>query len=157
VVNKFQRLSDLFLMPVVGLLLVAGPLIVNLFYDDRYQAAGPILSTLALGAVAGRYFVMEQCYLAMGRPQVFTLVNVIRFACSYLGIPLAFHVGGFDAALMAIVLTQYAGWPVAFYYKAKYKLLNWRAELLGLPLLALGAVFGELIVLALRATGRGGL
>lgn len=157
VVSKFQWLSDLFLMPVVGLLLVTGPLIVSLFYDARYQAAGPILSTLALGAAAGRYFVMEQCYLAMGRPQVFTLVNVIRFVCAFVGIPLAFHVGGFDTALIAIVLTQYAGWPVAFYYKAKYKLLNWRVELLGFPLLALGAAFGELIVLALRATGRGGV
>jgi O-antigen/teichoic acid export membrane protein len=98
---------------------------------------------------------MEQCYLALDRPQVFSLVNVIRFVFSYVGIPMAFHLGGFQGALIGIVLTQYSGWPVAFYFKMKYRLFSWRAELLGLPLLALGGVAGWLLNWAVQAMGRG--
>jgi O-antigen/teichoic acid export membrane protein len=155
VTNRFQLLSDLFLMPMVGLLVVSGSHIVSLFYDARYQAAGPILSMLALGAMASRYLIMEQCYLALDRPQVFSLVNVIRFVFSYVGIPMAFQWGGFQGALIGIVLAQYSGWPVAFYFKVKYRLFSWRAELLGLPLLALGGVAGWLLNLVVQAMGRG--
>ncbi len=139
---KFQRLSDFFLMPVVGVVAVAGPSIVNLFYSGSFQGVGPILSTLAIGALAYRYGVMEQCYLAMDKPKIFTVVNVIRFVCSYVGIPLAFHAGGFQGALIAIVVIQYAGWPAAFYFKARHGLFDWKVELMAIPLLALGLALG---------------
>ncbi|MES2888979.1 MAG: oligosaccharide flippase family protein [Pseudomonadota bacterium] len=139
---KFQRLSDYFLVPVVGIVGVAGPSVVNLFYNANFQEAGPILSILAIGALAHRYQVLEQCYLAMDKPKIFTMVNVARFVCSYVGIPLAFKYGGFQGALIAIVAIQYAGWPAAFYFKAKHDLLDWKSELMVVPLLLVGIALG---------------
>lgn len=139
---KFQRLSDMFLMPVAGVVAVSGPSIVNLFYSGNFQGVGPILSVLAIGALAFRYGVMEQCYLALDKPKIFTVVNVIRFVCSYVGIPLAFHEGGFQGALIAIVVIQYAGWPAAFYFKIKHGLFDWKVELMAIPLLAAGLLLG---------------
>lgn len=147
---KFQKLSDYFLMPTAAMVFVAGPSIVGLFYSAAFQEAGAILSILAIGGISFRYGVVEQCYLVMGQPQIFTLINVVRFVGSYAAIPLAFYQGGFQGALMAIVLIQYVGWPVAFYFKVKHQLFDWRSELMALPLLALGFALGWPISLALE-------
>ena len=153
VLAKFQRLSDGFLGPMPGLLWILGPVIIGFFYDARYQAAGQILSTLAWGLVASRYAVVEQCYLAMGQPQMLTLVNVLRFICAFAGIPLAFEWAGFEGALTVIVLTQYTGWPVAVYFKLRNKLFDWRTELLSIPWLALGFMMGGIISFILKSLG----
>ncbi len=146
---KFQKLSDYFLMPMAAVVFVAGPSIVNLFYSGSFQDAGTILQILAIGGISYRYGVVEQCYLVMGKPQIFTLINVIRFVGSYVAIPLGFYQGGFDGALIAIVLIQYVGWPIVFYFKIKYQLFDWRSELMAIPLLALGLALGWPIALAL--------
>jgi O-antigen/teichoic acid export membrane protein len=155
VLAEFQRLSDGFLGPMVGLLWSLGPFIVGFFYDARYQPAGAILSSLAWGVAANRYVVLEQCYLAMGQPQMLTLVNAVRFLCAFIGIPLAFQFAGFEGALAVIVLTQYTGWPFAVYFKIRNKLFDWRTELLSIPWLALGLMIGSMTNFMLKTLGWG--
>lgn len=157
---KFQKLSDYFLMPMAAIVFMAGPSIVNLFYRGSFQGAGAILSTLAIGGISYRYVVVEQCYLVMGKPQIFTIVNVIRFITSYLIIPLGFSLGGFEGALIAVVVVQYVGWPIAFYFKIKHNLFDWLTEVMAIPLLAVGLALGWLIAQGLDqiapAFARGG-
>jgi len=140
--NKFQRLGDLFLMPASGFLIVAGPSVVALLYDTRYQAAGGMLSALAIGAIGLRYQVVEQCYLSMGKPQINTVTNVFRLLVLYVGVPVGFHYWQFAGALAAIVLSQYAGWPAAIHFKIKHSLMNMRTEVFAVPALALGLLLG---------------
>ena len=140
--NKFQRLSDLYLLTACGFLIPTGSVIVSLLYDARYQAAGPILSLLAIGTIGWRYQVIDQCYLAMGKPQLFTVMNLLRLIVLYLGLPIGFHYIQFTGALVAIVASQFAGWPAAIYFKLKYRLMDSRVEIFSLVPLILGLILG---------------
>ena len=140
--NKFQRVGDLFLVTACGFLIPAGSAIVGLLYDSRYQAAGPMLSILAIGTIGLRYQGIEQCYLAMGKPQVGTITSLLRLLVLYVGLPIGFHYYQFSGALAAIVASQFAGWPAAIYFKLRYRLMDLRVELLAVPPLALGLLLG---------------
>lgn len=140
--NKFQRLGDIFLVSACGFLIVAGSTIVGLLYDSRYQSAGPMLSMLAIGTIGLRYQVVEQCYLALGKPYIGTVTNLLRLAVLYAGLPIAFNFYQFSGAMAVIVASQFAGWPVAIYFKIKYGLMDLRVELTAIPLLAAGLLLG---------------
>jgi O-antigen/teichoic acid export membrane protein len=140
--NKLQMYGDVFLITICGFLIAAGLNIVNLLYDNRYHGAGFILCALAVGAIGLRYQVVEQCYLALGKPKINTFTSAFKFLVLYIGVPLGFYFWNFNGALFAIVLSQYAGWPAAIYFKIKYKLFNLKSELVMVPLLAVGLIVG---------------
>lgn len=149
--NKFQRLADLFLMAMCGFLIFAGSSIVGLLYDSRYQGAGPLLSWLALGTIAWRYQVIDQCYMALGKPELVTTINLLRLVVLYVGVPLGFYYYDFWGALSAIVASQFASWPASIYFKIKYKLMDYRVEMLSLAPLAFGLAMGWTCRYALTA------
>jgi O-antigen/teichoic acid export membrane protein len=140
--NKLQVYGDIFLITICGFLIASGQGIVNLLYDNRYQSAGMILCALAAGAIGMRYQVVEQCYLALGKPKINTFTSAFKFLVLYIGVPVGFYYWKFSGALIAIVLSQYAGWPAALYFKIRYKLLNIKGELIAIPLLAIGLFLG---------------
>jgi O-antigen/teichoic acid export membrane protein len=147
--NKLQLYGDIFLITVCGFLVGSGRSIVNLLYDNRYHDAGFILCTLAVGAIGMRYQILEQCYLALGKPQINTFTSGFRFIVLYFGIPLGFYLWGFNGALLAIVISQYAGWPAAIYFKIKHKLMNLKSEFIAVPLFAIGLFLGYLVSIIL--------
>lgn len=140
--NKFQRLGDLYLMTVCGFLIPTASLIVDLLYDARYQAAGPMLMLLAIGTIGWRYQIIDQCYVALGKPQLVTAINLMRLLVLYVGLPIGFHYYQFVGALVAIVASQFASWPASIYFKLKYRLMDWRVEMLALAPFALGLMLG---------------
>ena len=140
--NKFQRYSDMFIMTASGFLMISGSSIVSLLYDDRYRDAGLMLSALAVGTIGLRYQVVEQCYLALGKPQISTITNGCRWIALYFGLPISFHFWGFYGALVAIVLSQFAGWPAAIFFKIRYGLMDVIVELLAVPPLVVGLLLG---------------
>ena len=144
VANKFQRLGDRFLMTSCGFLIMAGNAIVTLLYDKRYHGAGMMLSFLALSTVGMRYQVLEQCYVAMGKPKIIAATNMLRLLSLAIGIPLGFHYYQLTGAMFAIVLSQFASWPTAVYFKLKFKLMEWSVEANALPPLLIGLALGFL-------------
>jgi O-antigen/teichoic acid export membrane protein len=142
--NKLQMYGDIFLVTTCGFLIASGQSIVDLLYDARYREGGFMLSALAIGAIGMRYQIVEQCYLALGKPKINTVTSFIRLLVLYLGLPIGYHYWQFDGALLAIVLSQYAGWPAAIYFKIKYQLFSLRSELVMIPLLLLGLGLGSL-------------
>ena len=142
--DKFQRLADAFLLTASGFLIMAGSSIVALLYDARYQAAGPMLSLLAVGCIGLRYQVVEQCYLAMGKPQITAATNAFRMLVLYVGLPVAFYTHQFAGAMIAIVVSQYSGWPMALYFKFKHGLMTLKGESFAVPALLAGLALGAL-------------
>ena len=142
--DKFQRLADAFLLTASGFLIMAGSSIVALLYDARYQAAGPMLSLLAVGCIGLRYQVVEQCYLAMGKPQIAAATNAFRMFVLYVGLPVAFYYHQFNGAMIAIVVSQYSGWPMAIYFKFKHGLMTLKGESFAVPALLAGLALGAL-------------
>jgi O-antigen/teichoic acid export membrane protein len=133
---------DIVTLVFAGGLFVSGTTIVGLVYDPRYIGAGPILEVLAVGLVAARYDVAEQCFLALGRPKLLGILNGIRVTAVYVGIPLAFAWRGFDAALWAVVAAPALAVPAMILMKHRLGLLDVRKEVVVLPALLVGMLLG---------------
>lgn len=142
---KFRLPVDIAMLFCAGVLFTFGSTIIHLLYDSRYFAAGPILEILACGIIAARYQLVEQCYLALGKPGAQTLINTMRLFALYVLVPGAFWLYQFKGAVWAIALNPFMSLPVIFFFKTKYQLLDIKKELLVLPILLLGAGAGKLL------------
>lgn len=130
---------------LAGFLLLSGDVIVDLLYDSRYAEAGPMLQVLSVTLVALRYQIADQCFLALGKPNLLTMLNLIRAVSLYVLVPLGFHWFGFDGALWGIVLSHFASIPFSVYLKAKNGVLEIGKEFLVLPVFLGGAMLGGLL------------
>lgn len=136
-VNKFQIVTDLFLLGSAGFLIIAGQAVVDMLYDERYQDAGTMLCILGVGAIGLRYQVVDTAFVALGRPAITTYCHTMRWLVLYVGVPVAFAQTGFTGALWMIVASQFAAWPISLYYKWRFTLTNLKVELFGVvPLIA---------------------
>ena len=127
---RIQGAADLFLFGAAAFLIVTGDAIVSHLYDGRYAGAGDMLKVLAFGLIGARYDIVSQYCIAKG---VLRQLGIYNLCCSIAictSLPLGFYLAGMKGALMAIALSQFAGWPVAMYYKAKYGLWDARRGLL---------------------------
>ncbi len=147
--QKFQWLYDGIVVFLAAILMTAGPAIIHVLYDARYQGAGWIMVVLSVGAVGLRYQMVEQAYQAMGSPQYVTLANLIRLVALGLGILVGHHFWGIVGAVTGIALSQYAAWPLAWWFKARHRVFTWRSEAVFFPALAGGALIGWLAAMIL--------
>jgi len=142
---KFRLWQDAGILFLAGFLMSAGSVIISLLYDDRYAGAGPMMQILSLVLVAQRYALADQCYLAMGRPNLMTMLIIIRILALYSFIPLGFYLNGIEGAVWGIVLGHFASVPASMYLKAKYNIFDLKAELIILPAFLPGMVLGNLL------------
>ena len=93
-----------------------------------------------------RVVVIEQLYLATGQPRLLGLAGVPRVITLLAGVPIGYSIGQLNGALMAIVLSQFAQWPQAFWYRRKIRLGHLRNDVM-LPIaLLVGWAIGSLIL-----------
>lgn len=142
---RFRMPIDCAALSLAGFLFSAGSLIIRILFDVRYEDAGPILEILALLLVMTRYDVVDQCYLALGRPKLTIPVEIVHIAGMYLLVPVVFHLSGFSGAIWAIVIASFVGLPVVIWMKAGVGLLDVRKELLVLPVFLIGMAAGVLL------------
>lgn len=124
VYSKFQLISDLILFSVAAIFFAAGNYLVSILYDNRYADAGIILPLLAFGLIGIRYGVVEQFYLVKRELRRLAVANMSRSVAMCFGLPLGFYVGGMKGGIVAIVLSQFAGWPVALQFKFTHGLID---------------------------------
>jgi O-antigen/teichoic acid export membrane protein len=140
--QKFQWAYDGLVVFLAAILITAGPAIIHVLYDARYQGAGWIMVVLAIGAVGLRYQIVEQAYQATGRSSLVTLANFLRLVALGAGILLGQHFWGVEGAIFGIAASQFAAWPLAWWFKAKVNAFSWRSEALLFPALAGGMAVG---------------
>jgi O-antigen/teichoic acid export membrane protein len=139
---RLQRLVDAVLGLLAGVLLLTGSWLVDLLYDPRYADAGWMLQWLAIGLLGLRYQVLEQLMFAAGRPGWVTANNALRALSLVVLIPVGFALGGAQGAIVGVVVSQFASWPLSLVFKSRYGLLDWRSETRWLPAVTAGAAIG---------------
>ncbi|KHJ54174.1 hypothetical protein LA66_11940 [Aureimonas altamirensis] len=149
----FQAGADAVLGLCAGGLFVTGPLIVSILYDPRYAESGAMLSLLAVGLVGMKFCVTEQCYMATKRMGYYLCTNAIRLVVLVVGLPVGHSLFGLEGALAAIVAAQFSSWPIAYAFKIRHNLFDWRFEGVVIPAVALGLLLGYLVLAGARALG----
>ena len=150
---RMQQLADLMLGLLAGAVFMLGDWPVQLLYDQRYQDAGWMFQWLGLGLLGMRQQVVEQLMFARGQSAWVTVSNTMRALGLAVLVPAGFHLWGEPGAVAAVVLSQFSGWPVALWYKARNGLLAWSSEACWLPALLAGLVVGGLGRAAIAQTG----
>ena len=149
VYTRVQQIADAILGGIAGLSLVLGAWVVRILYDPRYEQAGWMLQLLALGLVAMRYQVLEQMMFARTQPGWVSLSNSLRALSLVLLVPLGYALGGVQGAVLAVVASQFAGWPVALVFKTRQGLMSWQSEAVWPLALLAGIALGGLMHLLL--------
>lgn len=142
---KLRLPMDAAWLLVAGGLYSLGPTLIGLLYDPRYADAGHMLSVLALGGVAARYQLIDQCCLALGNPRLLSLANGLRLAALYVLLPVLFLRFGMEGALWAIVVAPWASLPPLLHFAARHGLFSLAREGAMLPLLPAGWALGEAV------------
>lgn len=148
---RVQKIADLLLGVCSGGLLLSGQWLVRLLYDERYQDAGWMLQLLGLSLLAMRHQVVEQMMFARSQPSWVSANNLLRAATLCIAIPLGFSMGGEHGAVVGIIVSQFASWPLSLRWKHEQGLLSWETEKWWLPAFALGMAGGLLVDGALSA------
>lgn len=151
VYTRVQRIADAFLGIMAGGIFMAGHWAVDLLYDHRYHDAGWMFQWLGLGLLAIRHQVVEQLMFAKGRPAWVSASNALRALSLALLIPAGFAAAGEKGAIAAVVLSQFANWPVALWFKYRNGLLTLASERTWLPACILGGLAGWLLDSTLTA------
>ena len=141
---KFRVPFDIGLLFVSGLLFEAGRYVIYFLYDDRYAEAGVMLQVLSLTLIAFRYNVVDECYLALGKPRLLVVMIAVRSIVLFAFLPIAFKEYHMLGALWAIVISAFSSVPLTIYFKKKLNLLDVRKELIVLPVFLVGIAVGFL-------------
>ena len=139
---RFRLPFDAGIMFLAGLLFASGQTIIHLLYDSRYDDAGWMLNVLALSLIALRYNLADQSYLALGKPKLMTMLNLTRTVALFVFLPIAYNQFGIHGAIWAIVMSYFSSFPMAIYYKKTHHLLDFKKELITLPMIFVGMISG---------------
>ena len=98
---------DLLAMPILGMTMVFGPLLVSLLYDSRYHDAGWMVQILCLRVAL--QCVLAPCgvlMIAVGHSRQLFIGNVGRFLAVWIGIPVGWAFGGLPGVVWATTVAE---------------------------------------------------
>jgi O-antigen/teichoic acid export membrane protein len=134
---------DLAFVGSAGVFFAMSQTIIDVLYDPRYAAVGPMLQALSFSLVFARYGLAGNAYLALGQPRHLMWVQVVKLISVFTLMPLGYALYGVQGALYGLAFHQAPTLPLLFFYNAKYKLNNWRFELLMLLAWPVGVLLGS--------------
>ena len=144
--RKLQQLVDACVGLLAGFVFIAADLIVSILYDERYQGVGHILRILAVGSIGIRFVVAEQVYVAMGKTSLLALAGLPRALIILVGVPLGYASFKLDGALAAVVVSQFAHWPVAIWFRGQHKLNSILNDVMLPPSILAGLTVGWIVL-----------
>jgi O-antigen/teichoic acid export membrane protein len=139
---KFRLPVDIATLFFTGLLFASGHLLIQLLYDERYVAAGHMLEILSIGLITARFSLDGQIYMALGKPRLLTPLLLIPVLALFGLMPLAFHTWGLNGAVWVVGVSTLLSVPITFYFRIQYNLFDLKRELMVLPMLVVGYLFG---------------
>ncbi len=139
---RMRRVSDLAFVGLAGLLFASGQEIINFLYDARYTPAGWMLQWLSFSLLFSRYGLTQNCYLSVGRPNYWSLVNATKLITILLLVPAFFYTFGIQGAIVAIAFHMAPPTLLIFWLNQKLELNNFRLEIGALSAWPIGWLLG---------------
>lgn len=133
-----------------GFLMTFGQTLVDVLYDPRYRETGRLLELLAAILLTIPFRLSTQSFLALGKPQLQSVVILLRLITVFGLTPLGFYYFGFEGAVGAIILSHFSYVPIIVYYNVRNDLFDGLKELYLLALLPIGLIAGEMATLIVR-------
>lgn len=146
--NVFYKLRlpfDLLLLFACGFLFVTADTVVQILYDNRYQSVGWILQIMSISLFEVRYRLAGECFLAMGKPKLQSSLIFVNLVCLYAFGFSMYYFYGFEGLVWAVACSALSTIPLILFYLKKFQILDWKKELMVLPVLVLGYVAGLLV------------
>ncbi|MFJ4456087.1 oligosaccharide flippase family protein [Pseudomonas sp. NPDC089392] len=142
---RSRTLFDLSSLFACGFLLTASPLMISWLYDARYAGAGNTIAILSLSLFTLRFTLAHQLWLAMGLTKYVAMDNVIRVVALFVLLPVLMAIGGVTYAIWGVALHSYFTLFLIFQVNRQLGLLDLKREIVVLPALVVGYLFGEMV------------
>jgi O-antigen/teichoic acid export membrane protein len=136
---------DILFLGGAGMLFGCGQTVVDILYDNRYAAAGPMLEILSFGLFMSRFGVMTSLYIAMGQTRNVGILNCTKAILLFTLVPSCYWLFGFEGALWAIALHALPTLPLILYLNSRHRLNSWIFESSVLLIWPLGYAAGLFI------------
>lgn len=143
---RFRLPLDALICGLCGFLVVAGQIIVDILYDDRYMQAGIFLTYLSVGLLADRYRGLGLYYQAQGKPKKMMIIALSRAALLTIGLPVALYQYGLIGAVIFLGVYPLLIVPLQLYLKHRAGLVQFKLELAYTAFVLPGAAFGYLFI-----------
>ncbi len=137
---------DAIAMSTAGVLFVLGSQIIEILYDDRYKEAGWMLETLSLSLLATSTVLMNQLFIAIGKPHYNVKLSVLQLILYYTLLPLVFYLYGFYATVIVIALQGYVRIFFGSFFLHRTGMLSLKREVIVYPFFFVGFMIGKLII-----------
>lgn len=126
-----------------GVLLAAGPGIVEVLYDDRYREVGWMLQIVALSLLITPLQAIGHAFVANGQTRFVAAVSIFQAASLVVALSVGYLAGGLGGAIFGIAVSKFPATLVflVFGYRSGW-ISPWR-EVRMTPLIAVGAVIGQ--------------
>lgn len=142
---RLKLMIDLACLFLCGLFLTGSPLLISILYDERYAQAGSMMAILSLSFFTMRYMLANQVWIALGLTKYQAMDNIIRAISLWVLLPLLLAIGGVKYAIWGAALYTFPTLILVFYVNCRLGLFSLKRELVVLPMLAVGALCGELV------------
>jgi O-antigen/teichoic acid export membrane protein len=104
-----------------------------------------MLEVLAVGLLAVPAQISVQGFLALGLPQIYSKILIVRLIALFVSLPLGFHFFGILGAVCGVAVSQFFPLILMLSWNIRLELFDLRKELLFLPLVVVGLGAGKMI------------
>jgi hypothetical protein len=104
-----------------------------------------MMAVLSLSLFTLRYGLTHQIWLALGLTKYLAMDNIIRLVALFTLMPLLLAIGGVNYALWGVALHTFFTLFLIFKVSHQLGMLSIKRELAVLPVMLVGALFGQLI------------
>ncbi len=146
VCNRMRWFTDTALLFMSGFLFATGVLIIRILYDQRYADAGWMLQYLSFGLLFVRYGLYQSAFLALGRPEYVTVLNITKLVSLFTLVPFLYYSFGLPGAVIGFAIHMLPTTLWIFYFNAKHGLNNPRIEMAAVGAWLVGWLCGLAIV-----------
>jgi O-antigen/teichoic acid export membrane protein len=148
---RMRRWADVCYVGSAGFLFAVGQALVALLYDARYLEAGHMLQLLSFGLLFSRYGLVQDAYIALGKPQYLVAINAVKVVSLFVVVPVLFHILGTDGAIIGMAFYLVPTIPVIFWLNRRHGLNNFTFEILMLAIWPAGWLLGTTFVAGLQS------